>query len=144
MKTIVRLLAISSPFIIVFLSTSFHINGLLPKILEMQSVTSDVAHFFAHSSVIYAILATFAFEFLVYPFVKNKLPSILKRITAVPLILTLVSSVCFFLKLASYSSHSSETTTLWIVNVLHTVMSGCCKCCCLQCLSSNVYSYPTT
>ena len=123
-KTIVRLLAISSPFFIVFLSISFHIDGLLPKILEIQPFTPDVAHFFAHSSVIYAILATFAFEFLVYPFVKNKLPSILKRITAVPLILTMVSLVCFFLKLASYLSHSSESTTTWIVNVLYTVMSG--------------------
>ena len=79
--------------------------------------------FFAHSIAVYAILATFAFEFLVYPLAKNKLPSILKRITAVPLIFTLVSLVCFILMLACYLSYFSETTTSWIV-VLHTVMRG--------------------
>ena len=123
-KTILHLLAISSPLFIVSLSLTFHINGLLPKIPEMQSFTSDIANFFAYSSVMYTILATFAFEFLIYPFAKNKLPSILKRITAVPLIFTFVSLVCFFLKLANYLSYSSESTTTWIVIVLHTVMSG--------------------
>ena len=122
-KTILRLLVVSSPLFIVFLSLTFRINGILPDISK-HSFTSDVANFFAHSIAMYAILATLAFEFLVYPLAKNKLPSILKRITAVPLIFTLASLVCFFLKLANYLSHSSETTTAWIVTILHTVMSG--------------------
>ena len=120
MKTILRLLVVSSPLFIVSLSLTFRIDGLLPDISK-HSFTSDVANFFAHSI---AILATLAFEFLVYPLAKNKLPTILKRITAVPLIFTLVSLVCFFLKLANYLSHSSETTTAWIVNVLHNMISG--------------------
>ena len=123
-KTILRLLVVSSPLFIVFLSLTFRIVGLSINISEMNSSTSEIAHFFAHSFALHAILATLAFEFLVYPLAKNKLPSILKRITAVPLIFTLISLVCFFLKLANYLSHSSETTTAWIVNVLHTVMSG--------------------
>ena len=123
-KTILRLMVVSSPLFIVFLSVIFGIDEHLSNVLVMHSFTSDVANFFVHSSVIYTILATFAFEFLVYPLAKNKLPSILKRITAVPLIFTLVSLVCFSLLLASYLSHSSETTTSWMVNVLHTVMSG--------------------
>ena len=123
-KTILRLLAMSSPFLIVFMSLIFGIGIHLPNILLKHSFTSNVAHFFAHSFALYTILATLAFEFLIYPFAKNKLPSILKRITAVPLIFTLVSLVCFFLMLASYLSYSSETTTSWMVNVLHTVMSG--------------------
>ena len=122
-KTILRLLVVSTPLFIVCMSLTFRINGLLPN-FSKHSFTSDVANFFAHSTAMYAILVMFAFEFLVCPLAKNKLPSILKRITAVPLIFTLVSLVCFFLKLASYLSYSSESTTLWIVNVLHTVMSG--------------------
>ena len=123
-KTILRLLAMSSPFFIVFMSLCFDISIPLHNILVKHSFTSNVAHFFVHNFALYTILATLAFEFLVYPFAKNKLPSILKRITVVPLIFTLVSLVCFFLMLASYLSHSSETTTLWIVTVVHTVMSG--------------------
>ena len=123
-KTILRLLAMSSPFFIVTLSLFLHISGIHPDIPEMHSFTSNVANFFSHSTAVYAILATFAFEFLVYPLAKNKLPSILKRITAVPLIFTLVSLVCFFLMLACYLSYFSETTTAWIVIVLHNMMSG--------------------
>ena len=123
-KTIIHLLVVSSPLFIVFLSLTFRIVGLSFDISEMHSSTSQIANFFAHSFAMHAIFATLAFEFLVYPLAKNKLPSILKRITAVPLIFTLISLVCFFLKLANYLSHSSETTTSWIVIVLHTVMSG--------------------
>ena len=127
MKTIiVHLLVVSLPIFIVCMSLTFWINGLSFNISEMDSFTSEIAYYFAHSFAMHSILTTlnFAFEFLVYPLAKNKLPNILKRITAVPLIFTLVSLVCFFLKLASYSSYSSETTPSWIVNVLHTVMSG--------------------
>ena len=123
-KTVLRLLVVSSPLFLVSLSITFHINGLFPNILEMHSFKSSVAHFFVDDYAMYAILATFVFEFLVYPLAKNKLPNILKRITAVPLVFTLVSLVCFFLKLANYLSHSSEHTIALIVNVLHTVMSG--------------------
>ena len=121
-KTILRLLVVSSPLFIACMSLTFRIDGLIPNISK-NSFTS-VANFFAHSFAMHAILVTFAFEFLVYPLAKNKLPGILKRITAVPLIFTLFSLVCFFLKLANYLSHSSETTTAWIVNVLHNMMSG--------------------
>ena len=41
-----------------------------------------------------------------------------------PLIITLVSLVCFFSLVACYLSYSSGTTTAWIVTVFHTVMSG--------------------
>ena len=123
-KTIIHLLVVSTPLFIVCMSLTFRIIGLSTNISEMDSSTSEIAHFFAHSFALHAILGTLAFEFLVYPLAKNKLPSILKRITAVPLIFTLISLVCFFLKLANYLSHSSETTTSWIVIVLHNVMSG--------------------
>ena len=124
-KTILNLLVVSSPLFIVSLSLNFRIVGLNSiNISEMDSSTSKIAPFFAHSVAMHAILTTFAFEFLVCPLAKNKLPSILKRITVVPLIFTLISLVCFFLKLASYLSYSSDSTTALIVNVFHNVMSG--------------------
>ena len=123
-KTVIHLLVVSSPLFIVCMSLTLPIVRLSFSISEIDSFTLEIAYFFAHSFAMHAILTTFAFEFLVYPLAKNNLPNILKRITAVPLIFTLVSLVCFFLKLASYLSDSSETTTAWIVNVLYTVMSG--------------------
>ena len=123
-KTILRLLAISSPLFLVFLSLTFRTYGVSPNNLGKHSLTSDVNHFFAHSSAMYAILATLAFEFLVYPLAKNKLPSILKRIAAVPLILTLISLVSFFLKLAFYLTMSYSSETVWIVHILYNVMTS--------------------
>ena len=124
-KTILNLLVVSSPLFIVSLSLNFRIIGLNSiNVSVMDSSTSKIAPFFVHSVAMHAILTTFAFEFLVYPLAKNKLPSILKRITVVPLIFTLISLVCFFLKLASYLSYSSDSTTALIVNVLHNLMSG--------------------
>ena len=90
-KTIIHLLVVSTPLFIVCISLTFRIDGLSTNISELDSSTSEISHFFAHGFALHAILATLAFEFLVYPLAKNKLPSILKRITAVPLIFTLVS-----------------------------------------------------
>ena len=123
-KTIIHLFVVSTPLFVVCMSLTVRIVGLFTNISDMDSSTSKYAHFFAHSFALYTILATLAFEFLVYPLAKNKPLSILKRITAVPLIFTLVSLVCFFLMLACYLSCFGETTTAWIVTVLHTVISG--------------------
>ena len=41
-----------------------------------------------------------------------------------PLILTLVSLVCFFLKLANYSTLSHHNEITWIAHVLYNLMSG--------------------
>ena len=45
-KTILRLLTMSSPFFIVTLSLTLHISGIHPNIPEMHSFTSNVANFF--------------------------------------------------------------------------------------------------
>ena len=123
-KTILRLLAMSLPLFMVSLSITFRAYGVSPSIMKMHSFTSDVVRFFDHSSVMYAIPVTFAFEFLVYPLAKDKLPSILKRITVVPLILTLVSFVGFFLELAHYLTmfHSSEA--MWISHLFCDLING--------------------
>ena len=65
------------------------------------------------------------YEFLAYPLVINKLPSILKRLGTVPLLMTLVSLVCFTLKLAHYLSHSEIPSTIeWIAHLLYHSTSG--------------------
>ena len=65
-----------------------------------------------------------AYEFVIYPLIRNRLPSILKRIGAASLVTTLVSFVCFILKLVHYLSHSSETATEWIILFLSYVIGG--------------------
>ena len=74
--------------------------------------------------MIYAILANLTNEFLLYPLANNKLPSILRRITAMPLILTFISFICFIFELTHYLSDSSGTTTKWIVCILYNSTNG--------------------
>ena len=123
-KTILRLLAMSSPLFMVSLSLTFRAYGVSPNIKKTHSFTSDVVRFFDHSSVMYAIPVTFAFEFLVYPLAKSKLPSILKRITVVPLIFTLVSLVCFFFELAHYLTLFHSREAMWIAQFFYNLISG--------------------
>ena len=114
-KTILRLFVISLPFFVINFNLLFDTKlDELGKIYADSCKNNFVYHLLASYSI-YATLGTLAHEFFVYPFFGNKLPSILKRIGAVTLIMTLVCFVCFLLKLAHFLSHSSETTTGWIV-----------------------------
>ena len=128
-KTVLRLLAISSPLFFVTLSFSFRTFTFNPSLIEanssdVHSSNSNVIDYFAHNYSLYAIVSTLVFEFIVHPLALNKLPSILKRIGAVPLILTIVNFICLFsLTLAHYLSNSTEITG-WVVDVFHSSTSG--------------------
>ena len=118
-KTILRLLAITASFCFVSLSLFFPIATDISVHIYILGSTHCDFIFLLNSSAEYSLLGIVAYEFVIYPLVKNKLPSILKRIGVVSLTATLVSFVCFILKLAHFLSHSSETTTEWIIFVLN-------------------------
>ena len=123
-KTILRLLVISLPFFVITFNLLF--NTKLDKLHETftDSCKNTFVYDLLASKLLYATLGTLAHEFFVYPFFGNKLPSILKRIGAATLIMTLVCFVCFLLKLAHFLSHSSETTTGWIVFFAYNLTVG--------------------
>ena len=117
-KTILRLVAISLPLFFIAVFLTFHINQFIlysPYNLVVYSFSSGATVLFTQSYSVHAILATFSFEFIVYPLARKKLPSVLKRITAVPLISTLISFAFLIYNLVHYLSHFSETTVEWIV-----------------------------
>ena len=117
-KTILRLLAISLPLFFIGMLLTFH--SFQFRIFNPcdSSFSKGVSVLFNRSVSVHAIFATLVFEFIIYPLARNKLPSILKRITAVPLISTFVSFVYLIYNLVHYLSHSSETTGEWIVHYL--------------------------
>ena len=123
-KTILRLLAIIFPLFFLNFSHFFSFGTHSPIIPELTHCKSQVSKYILKSVAIYGFLGTLAYEFLIFPLVRNKLPSILKRIGVVSLTTILVSFVCFILKLAHFLSHSSETTTEWIVLVLYHLTKG--------------------
>ena len=129
-KTVLRLLVISLPFSFIIFSFSFPINitvnSTIPGevFLNLTSCNMNIINLFMSGSSLYSVLWTVVCEFLAYPLVINKLPSILKRLGIVPLLMTVVSLVCFTLKLARYLSHSDTTTIEWIVHLLYHSTSG--------------------
>ena len=122
-KTVLRLLAISSPLFFVVLSLIFRYNE--DVLSDNSSVASYTKCAFLSNPLIYAITTTLVNEFIVYPLANNRLQlSILKRIGAVPLILTFVTFVCLLLELFHYFSDSNENTTKLIVIIFYNCMDG--------------------
>ena len=122
-KTILRLIAIMASFCLVNLSFFFPIATDISVHIYLGSTDCD-SNFLLNSFAEYGLLGIVAYEFLIYPLARNKLPSILKRIGVVSLTTILVSFVCFILKLVHFLSHSHKTTTGWIVLILYISTSG--------------------
>ena len=127
-KTVLRLLAISLPFSVITLSFTTFIRNFLgtanERLLFLNTCKVEVTYLFLNSNSLYGFLVRIAYEFFFYPFIRNRLPSILKRIGAVTLLTTFIAFACFVLEFAHYLSHSSETATKWTVQILHRSIGG--------------------
>ena len=109
-----------------FLSPTNFLNNPIPGevVVNLTLCNKNITSFFTSGSSWYSVLWAVVYEFLVYPLVRNKLPSILKRLGTVPLLMTLVNLVCFTLKLVQYLSYSDTTTIEWIAHFLYHSISG--------------------
>ena len=125
-KTILRLLAITLPFSIVThpLYSEWGEFSIIKFLVLNDHCTRNIVPLVFLSTTWYGLVGFLAYEFLIYPLIRNRLPSILKRIGIMSLLVTVVSFICFALKLAQFLSHSSGTTIDWIVYVLHQASSG--------------------
>ena len=127
-KSFFRLLIIGLPLTLVLLSVSFQVKDLNKpeELFHFTICKSHITSFFLTSSSCYGIYGAIVFELAIYPFARNRWPSILKRIGAVPMIMTLVSFVCFVLELANnYLSDSTNQAVIeWTAHALYHSTSG--------------------
>ena len=128
-KTVLRLLVISLPFSFIVFSTAWHAIsiGASGETFPGVTVTScplRVISNFIYIPSLYSILGTLVQEFLLYPFIRSRFPSILKRIEIGLFIFTLVCFLCFVLQLSRYLAHSNETVTECIIHFLYQITSG--------------------
>ena len=126
-KTVLRLVTIGTQFFLLSLFLSWHpFLRYSPIVIfpGLNKCETDITYLFTYSSQWFSVLGVVVYEFVVYPLLQNKLPSILRRIGAVSLMTIVLSFVCFILTLAHYLSHSNETTTVWIVSVLYQSTNG--------------------
>ena len=121
-KTVLRLLAISLPFTVI--DISLVITEYIPLTFNasLNACINKFINYSLHSYYLYSLLGNVVHEFLIYPFINIKLPSILKRIGTVCLLVTVGTFICFILKLAFYLADSSKYE--WIAQVLHSFMLG--------------------
>ena len=119
-KTILSLLAIALPLLFLSFSLMMDINisnNNFPDINFNICSTQVFLHKLPYSSSLYGILGTFVYEFLVFPVVGNNLPSIVKRISAVPLLIILFSLICVVLTLVLNALHFSKAITEWMMHL---------------------------
>ena len=124
-KTILRLLVMSLPLCFVAITLKLPINTVTNKkhFPDLSLCLTNFRYFFTYSPNWCALLAIIAYEFAVYPFIRKKLPSSLKRMGTVSLMMTIDSFICFLIKLAHYLSHTGQITG-WITDVLYNVTYG--------------------
>ena len=126
-KTVLRLLVIVLPFFFYVSFSVFFNSKVIDEIkLKLTPFTSSISHFFAANTE-YGLLAAFATEFFIYPFIGNKAPSILKRFGAATFMITLVCFVCLALKSVHFIFHFSENVTEWIVVIIYRLVGGILK-----------------
>ncbi len=64
-------------------------------------------------------------EFLIFPLLRDRLPSILKRIGIASFLFVVVSLICFILKLINYYQFEGSSIAIdWTVSVLYGSMQG--------------------
>ena len=132
-KTILRFLAVYLPIFLVVSSSYIRIDTICsPQAGEtfpgvtLTSCPLRVLSCFVSFYSLYGILGTVCYEFLFYPLIERKIPqsTILRRIGNASLVITLISFICFIIKLTRYLLHSDEIVTKWIVHFLYHITSG--------------------
>ena len=106
-KVILRLLAISVPVFLII--EAFFMEGLFISELNMTKCENTVLQYVICNVDSVIVFGTFAYELLVYPFIGQLLPSILKRI-GIGAFLVVVVNITFFVL---YIVQTFETHLSW-------------------------------
>ncbi len=128
-KTTARLTLVSFTIWFVLFATQLdsHINSI-PSTL-VNACSDEIVIRFTYGNSWCLLIGTFAYEFLVYPLVRNKIPTILKRIGISSVASTIVSLTCLSFVIAqNYISQWSKLIALkWTSAVLNSVIDGLIK-----------------
>ena len=103
-KTFLKLLAVSVPFFVIVLSLWLLVRNPVYMFshIIMSPYSSLVLHYFTYNECWCVIIGTLVYEFVIYPFVGNKLPSILRRIGAASFVVIVLSIVSLVVSTVSH------------------------------------------
>ena len=117
-KTFFKLLVVSVPFVIIVLSLIL----LVGTEAVMSGCSSAVLQYFTYYVYWWVVIGTLVYEFVIYPFVRNKLPSILRRIGAASFLVIVLGIVSLVVSVVSYYNGTVDSV-VWHDIILQ-VMSG--------------------
>ena len=118
-KTFFKLLVVSVPFVIILLSLILLVGT--PEAV-MSGCSSAVLQYFTYNIYWCVIIGTLVYEFVIYPFVRNKLPSILRRIGAASFLVIVLSIVSLVVSVVCHYNGTVDSV-VWHDIILQ-VMSG--------------------
>ena len=123
-KTFLKLLAVSVPFVFIVLSLSLLVGNPVYMFSHniMSPYSSVVLHYFTYNEYWCVIIGTLVYELVIYPFVRNKLPSILRRIDAASFVVIVLSIVSLVVSIVSHY-YNTVDPMVWHDIVLQ-VVSG--------------------
>ena len=123
-KTFFKLLVVSVPFVVIVLSLSLLVGKPVYMFshIIMSPYSSVILHYFTYNECWCVIIGTMVYEFVIYPFVGNKLPSILSRIGAASFVVIVLSIVSLVVSIVRHYNNTVDSM-VWHDIVLQ-VVSG--------------------
>ncbi len=122
-KTMFRIFFVGVSLMVIGLAISLHPDiVLMPSGLNLCN--SQIVRFVSYDETLFFILWTLFHEFLIFPLLRDRLPSILKRIGIAAFLLFAVSLICLILKLINYHFEGSLIAIDQTVPILYKSMQG--------------------
>ena len=124
-KTILRLLTISLSILMIGISLFLHpsIRNVPYTVSSLSDSTSFLLYKVTYSFDWFPVIGTVIYEFIIYPIIRNKIPSILRRIGIFSFISAILSSVFLILELIHHFNNE-EHTIMWVESVLLNISNG--------------------
>ena len=102
-KTVLKILVVLLSFVFVLIALGSSVLGyILPPSSTIRNCTSALLYSLTYSPWWSIIIASMAYEFGVYPIVRNRLPNVLKRIGITVLLFLILNSTYFILNMTDF------------------------------------------
>ena len=126
-KTVLRLLVISTPLLFIAFSLNWNGNIQYEPVVsfpDLTNCTTKIVFLFTYSSSWCSILGVVANELIIYPLFWRMFPTILRRVGIASFTITLISFVCWIMKLVEFLSHWNTNSLEWAIRVLYYTTDG--------------------
>ena len=124
-EDIFKLLVVSVPFVIIMVSLNLLVGSPVANFSHMSRCSSVILYYFTYSKYLSMFIGTLVYEFVIYPLVRNKLPSILRRIGAALLLVVVLSIVSLVVSVVS--RYNGTVDSLVWHDIILQVMKGLLK-----------------